>query len=41
LIKKGIPIYTLKVTDYIQDIGTPKRYQKAKKDLKEGIAKLP
>ena len=41
LIKKKIPIYTLKVTDYIQDIGSPKRYQKAKRDLKKGIAKLP
>ena len=41
LIKKGIPIHTLKVTDYIQDIGTPKRYKKAKMDLKKGIAKLP
>ncbi len=41
LLKKGGLIRARKINGYVQDIGTPERYAKAKKDFQKGIIKLP
>lgn len=35
VIRKGIPFYAVKSNVYIQDIGTPERYQKAQEDFSQ------
>lgn len=34
-------VFALNTLDYVQDIGTPKRYEKAKEDFKNGLIKFP
>lgn len=40
-IAKKIPFYAIKADGYIQDVGTPERYEKAERDFKAGLDHAP
>lgn len=40
LLKANIPVHTFRTVDYVKDVGTPDRLEKAERDIARGVVRL-